>query len=223
VDYWNIAKTDVISTVGEANIVNNPGRYNSTLISRDADGFITNILLKKENQGGLKTSGFDFGLDWRGANSSAGRFSASLNGTYILNYDRQFGKDDPYQSNLGLFLNDQVIQKWRHKIALGWDKGPVNVTLSNSYSSAYTDHNVAYDPVANVQFPARTVDAYSLWDLTGSWAVTKNLKLRGGILNLLDTNPPYSNQSYYFLATYDPTYTDPRGRSAYVSVNYSFK
>ena len=204
VDYWNIAKTDVISTVGEANIVNNPDRYNSTLISRDGDGFITNILLKKENQGGLKTSGFDFGLDWRGANSPAGRFSASLNGTYILNYDRQFGKDDPYQSNLGLFLNDQVIQKWRHKIALGWDKGPVNVTLSNSYSSAYTDHNVAYDPVANVQFPARTVDAYSLWDLTGSWAVTKNLKLRGGILNLLDTNPPYSNQSYYFLADLRP-------------------
>ena len=74
-----------------------------------------------------------------------------------------------------------------------------------------------------MKFPARTVDAYSLWDLTGSWSITKNLKLRGGILNLLDTNPPYSNQSYYFLATYDPTYTDPRGRSAYVSLNYAFK
>jgi iron complex outermembrane receptor protein len=26
-----------------------------------------------------------------------------------------------------------------------------------------------------------------------------------------------------FLAGYDPTYTDPRGRSLYASANYSFK
>jgi len=58
--------------------------------------------------------------------------------------------------------------------------------------------------------------------LSGSWALSKQLQLRAGINNLLDTDPPFSNQSYYFLSTYDPTYTDPRGRTFYASLKYSF-
>ncbi|UUZ52604.1 TonB-dependent receptor [Massilia sp. H-1] len=54
-DYWNIQKKDVISTLGEQIIVDNPAKYNGTYIERDDDGFITNILLQKENQGRLNT------------------------------------------------------------------------------------------------------------------------------------------------------------------------
>ncbi len=50
----------------------------------------------------------------------------------------------------------------------------------------------------------------------------KNLTLRAGMKNLLDTAPPFSNQSYYFLSTYDPTYTDPRGRTFAASMQYTF-
>jgi len=223
IDYWNIEKKDVISTLGEQIIVDNPSKYNGKYIQRDADGFITNILLQKENQGRLKTSGIDLGIDARTDASDIGRFTASLSGTYILEYKRQFGPLEPYRSNLGVFLNDQVVQRWRHRISFGWDKGPFNLTLSNQYTSSHDDQNTTYDPVANKLLPKNRVKAYSLWDLTGSWAVTKDMKVRAGILNLLNTEPPFSNQAYYFLATYDPTYTDPRGRSAYVSVSYSFK
>jgi iron complex outermembrane receptor protein len=67
------------------------------------------------------------------------------------------------------------------------------------------------------------VHAYSLWDLSGRWNATKNATVRAGIQNLFNTDPPYSNQSYYFLATYDPTYTDPRGRTGYVALEYRFR
>jgi iron complex outermembrane receptor protein len=223
VDYWNIRKTDVISTLGEQVIVDNAGKYNGTYIQRNSFGDITNIVLKKENQGALNTSGLDFGVDYRGAATGAGRFSANFSGTLVLNYDRQFGPLEPMRSNLGVFLNDQVIQKWRHRISFGWDMGPYSMTLANQYSSSYTDQNTTYDPTTNKLLAARDVDAYSLWDLTGSYAITKALKVRAGVLNLLNTAPPFSNQAYYFLAGYDPTYTDPRGRSAFVSVNYAFK
>jgi iron complex outermembrane receptor protein len=43
------------------------------------------------------------------------------------------------------------------------------------------------------------------------------------VLNLFNADPPFSNQAWFFLAGYDPSYTDPRGRSAFVSVNYSFR
>ncbi len=222
-DYWNISKKDVISTLGEQIIVDNPAAYNGKYIQRDSDGFISNILLQKENQGRLKTSGLDLSGEWRGANGPYGRLAANLSGTYILKYDRQFGPQEGYRSNLGVFLNDQVIQRWRHRVSLDWSMGGFGLTLANQFSSGYTDQNTTYDPVSDALLPSRKVSSYSLWDLTGSWNITERLKLRAGVLNLLDKAPPFSNQAYYFLAGYDPTYTDPRGRNGYVSVNYSFK
>ena len=222
VDYWAIHKKDVISTLGEQIIVDSPNLYNGKYITRDGSGFITNILLQKENQGRLKTAGVDLGVDWKGDATAKGRFSVSGTGTLVLNFDRQFGALEGYRSNLGVFLNDQVVQRWRHRLAFGWDRGPFSLTLSNNYSSGYTDQNTTYDPAANKLLAARRVSEYSLWDLTGSWAVSKQLKLRAGILNLANTAPPFSNQAYYFLAGFDPTHTDPRGRSYSASVQYSF-
>ena len=222
-DYWNIQKKDVISTLGEQIIVDSPEKYNGKYIQRDADGYISNILLQKENQGRLRTAGLDFGLDYKSAPSASGRVSVNMSGTLVLKYDRQFGPLESDRSNLGLFLNDQVIQKWRHRISFGYDIGALSATLANQYSSSYTDQNTTYDPSSNALLAARRVKAYSLWDLTASYALSKQVKVRAGMLNLLDTAPPFSNQAYYFLAGYDPTYTDPRGRSAFVSVNYSFK
>ena len=222
-DYWMIRKTDVISTLGEQIIVENPAAYNGRYIQRDGDGFITNIILQKENQGALRTDGVDVNADWRGEATSWGRPSVSLSGTWIHRYDRQFGPQEPYRSNLGVFLNDQVVQRWRHRLSFGLDRGPLSLTLSNQYSSGYTDQNSTYDPVSDSLLPSRKVAAYSLWDLTGSWKFSKDLKLRAGVLNLADTAPPFSNQAYYFLATYDPTYTDPRGRSYFISLSWRLR
>jgi iron complex outermembrane receptor protein len=223
IDYWNIEKKDVISTLGEQVIIENPAAYNGKYIERDEDGFISNILLMKENQGRLKTSGIDIAADWRTERGDWGRFGVNLSGTRILRYDRQFGPSEPFRSNLGVFLNDQAIQKWRHRISFEWDKGPVSLTLANQYSSSYTDQNTTYDPFTDSLLAPNKVKAYSLWDLTGSWAISSQLKLRAGVLNLLDKDPPFSNQAYFFLAGYDPSYTDPRGRSGFVSLNYSFR
>ena len=222
-DYWNIRKSDVISTLGEQIIVDNPAKYNGKYIQRDADGFITSILLQKENQGKLDTAGLDLGYDYKGAQTGIGRFSSNMSGTLILKYDRQFGPLETTRSNLGLFLNDQVIQRWRHRISFGWDQGPASLTLANQFSSGYTDQNTTYDPASDKVLPSRKVKAYSLWDLTGSWQLSKQLKLRAGVLNLANTAPPYSNQAYYFIAGYDPTYSDPRGRSAFASMSYAFR
>jgi iron complex outermembrane receptor protein len=216
VDYWNIKKKDVISDLYEKTILANPTRYAAYITRDPVDGFPT-VLLKKENQGKLNTSGLDLEASWRGATTSVGRFGVSLSGSYVLEYERQFGKLEPLVSNVGRFLNDQVIQRWRHRAGLDWDMGPFSASLGNTYYSSYTDDS--YLPGTAL----RRVSAYSTWDASGSWKVTPALQLRVGVLNLANTAPPYSNQSYYFLSTYDPTYTDPRGRSYYASARYSFK
>jgi iron complex outermembrane recepter protein len=215
IDYWNIKKKDVISALTEKTILGDPVRY-AAYITRNDDDEPT-ILLKKENQGRLRTSGLDLEAAWRGAPSAIGRFGATVSGTYVIDYERQFGPLEPYVSNVGRFLSDQVIQRWRHRIGFDWEFGDFGASLGNTYYSGYTDDSYLPDTAP------RKVTAYSLWDLSGSWSPNKALKLRAGILNLANTAPPFSNQSYYFLSTYDPTYTDPRGRTFYASVNYSFK
>ncbi len=215
VDYWNIRKTDVISDLNGKTILENPDRY-AAYIRRDPFDDYPTLILRKENQGALKTSGLDLEASWRGSATPAGRFGAAISGTYIIEYKRQFGALEPYVSNAGRFLNDQVIQRWRHRATLDWDMGPFGATLGHSYFSGYTDDSYLPDTAP------RRVEAYSLWDLSASWKATKQLSVRVGVLNLLDSEPPFSNQSYYFLSTYDPSYTDPRGRTAYASLKYTF-
>ena len=222
-DYWNIRKTDVISDIGIQTIINNQAKYGK-LVTRDEFGeLITNIDLRKENQGELKTSGLDLEASWRGSNTAFGRFGLNFSGTYVLEYKRQFGAGEPFENNVGRFLNDQVIQRWRHRASIDWDMGPFGVTLGNTYYSSYADQSTIFNPVTNKPADPRTVKAYSLFDVSGSWKVDKSMRVRVGIQNLLDTQPPFSNQDQYFLATYDPTYTDPRGRTFYASLSYSFR
>ena len=101
----------------------------------------------------------------------------------------------------------------------------VGATLGNTFLSAYEDQNTASDQNTNAWLPARRVSSSSLWDVQGSWKGTKDLRVRVcvGIRNLFDRVAPFSTPNDYFLAGYDPTDTDPRGRTGYASLIYAFK
>lgn len=238
VDYWRITNRNIISTLGEQVILGNlavydkPNTYDDDTLTcnnvpgdfvcRDNDGVIDAILLKKENQGELRTSGLDLEAKLSLNGGAAGHFTASVSGTYVLQYKRQFPGTPGFVSNVGRFLQDQVVQRWRHRASLDWDYGAVGLTLGNTYYSSYDDHNTAFDLSGN-PLPKNRVKAYSLWDLSGSWQALANLKLRAGVQNLANKAPPFSNQGYFFISTYDPSYTDPRGRAYYASATLSFK
>jgi len=221
-DYWNIKRTDLIAEIGDDVLLANPVKY-ANLIHRDEDGLIDYIDLYKENRGAQKAAGLDLTIDFKGVQTWAGRFGGRLSGTYVTDSKLQTEPDSPYVSNLGRFVTEGVVQRWRHTISFDWDRGPWAATLANTYSSGYQDQNSAIDTNSGTVVAANRVKAYSLWDLTGSWQASKALKVRAGIQNLFDTAPPFSNQAFYFISGYDPTYTDVRGRRLYASVNYAFK
>ena len=238
VDYWNIKKTNLISELGDDVILANLDKY-AHLVHRynevTADPFfeeycgydpddssICYIELRKENRGGLKASGLDIVVDLHGIATDWGKFGARLSGTLALTSKQQTGDGDPYISNLGKFVTDGVVQRWRHRLTLDWEKGPFAASLSNTYYSGYTDQNSAIDTDSGTVVDANRVKAYSLWDVSASYQVNKQFKVRGGVQNLFDTAPPFSNQAYYFISGYDPSYTDPRGRFFYVAGQYAF-
>ena len=80
-------------------------------------------------------------------------------GFRVLKYDRQFGGDSPYRSNLGVFLDDQLIQRRRHRMSVDRDFGAFGATLGNTSLSAYEDQNTAYDQNTNAWLPARWVSS----------------------------------------------------------------
>jgi iron complex outermembrane receptor protein len=221
-DYWRIEKKDVI-VAPEGSYFAEPVA-NAAYINRAAPdpalpgipGMITLIDSRLRNIGSLNTSGVDVSATWRSAASDMGKLAVGINGTYVINYKTQ-DEGLPEVNGLGRFVNDQVVQRWRHTLTFDYDLGPLGVTLQQTYYRGYQDQN------PNPDGSVRKVEAYQLWDLSGSYKFTKELRVRAGVKNLADKNPPRSNQVYAFLAGYDPSYTDPRGRAFYISANYAFK
>ncbi|WP_296945788.1 TonB-dependent receptor [uncultured Massilia sp.] len=221
-DYWNIKRTDLISEIGDDIILGNLAKYGD-LVHRDEDGIIDYVELRKENRGAQIAKGLDLAVTVRGVDTPVGRFGGRLNGTYVLDSKIQNAPGDAYVSNLNHFVTDSVVQRWRHTLTVDWERGPLSASLSNTWSSGYEDQNTAINIDDGSVVAANRVKAYSLWDLSAAYVFNPGLKLRAGVQNLFDRSPPYSNQAYYFLSGYDPTYTDPRGRRFYASVNYAFR
>ena len=232
-DWWFVTKRDLINTLGDDVILANATKYASLIhrynqLGNDLcdydpdDSSICYIDLNKENRGRQKASGIDFVLQWKSEATSLGRFGAKLNGTLTLKSEEQTGYGDPFVSNLGKFVTDGVVQRWRHRISFDWDKGPFGLSLTNTYLSGYTDQNSVIDTNTYTVVAPNKVKAYSLWDLTAAWEATKSLTLRAGVKNMFNTTPPFSNQAYFFISGYDPSYTDPRGRFMFLSGSYKF-
>ena len=159
------------------------------------------------------------GIDLNGAASftnSLGKFRISLDGTYISRYQYQREKGGAYNNNLGGFTSDNgAITRWRHVLAVNFRNGPWSATLSQNFVAGYHD-----DPSADLQ---RRVGNNETYDLQGSWSGVKNLTLTLGVRNILDRDPPQSNQNQTFQIGYDPRYGDPFGRVLYGKITYSFK
>ncbi|UDF35993.1 UNVERIFIED_ORG: TonB-dependent receptor [Shinella sp. XGS7] len=222
-DFWDIRRNNLISDIGDDVILSNLDKYGS-LVHRDEDGDIDYIELRKDNRGAQQAQGFDFSADLRELRSPVGEFALRLRGTLTTKSRLQTAPGDAFVSNLGRFVTQGVVQRWRHRLSLDWTRnGRYGLTLSNSFSSGYEDQNKAIDTNSGTVVQSNRVKAYSIWDLSGWWDISPQLTLRAGVLNLANTAPPYSNQAYYFLSGYDPSYTDTRGRFGYLSLRYAFR
>ena len=69
----------------------------------------------------------------------------------------------------------------------------------------------------------RRVGSMSLWDVQEQYTGIKHLTFTLGVKNVLDTNPPKTNQQNTFQVGYDPSYYDARARFVYLQVGYGFK
>jgi len=227
IDWYDINIQNVISNIGADTILSlclNSSQY-CNLIHRDQNGslwlspngYVTDL---NNNSSGLEQKGIDVDMSYRFNMGSAGKLSASLTGTYVINAMETAVSALPQTSFdcAGYYgaLCLTPTNRWRHVMRFTWTtpwKG-TDVALAWRYygpvkaeSLAPNPNLRAFDPgnptASNAQLISdgwvSNTDAYlssrSYLDLTASVPLGDKLTLRLGIDNLLDKSPPVIGSS----------------------------
>ena len=215
-DLWDIKLKQQISALAEQTLFGNFPKYQNLFVYNAAGTRLDYVLATTMNLGEVRTNGVDLSLLWRLPRKEWGNFSLTVDGTYVNKYDYQNEPDGPFTKNAGRYADVSPVFRWRHNAALAWSMAPWSATLANRFASGYDDqNNVA------TQFKQR-VDRYSTWSLSTTYTGNKQIDVTAGVKNLLDQDPPYTNQTATFQQGYDPRYTDPLGRTFYVRATYKF-
>ena len=230
-DFWWIRLTNSIGALPDTTIFGDPVKF-ASLFVRSPSGQLSfdgtqcpgancgYVLDTQMNLGGVNTNGIDLSASYRLRTAAVGTLNFTLNGTYVSKYEYQTEEGGPWIQNTGIYSGTGPIFRWQQTANVQWNYGAFGLGITNRYKSGYVDQN---DP--NQVDPCclnNRVGSYSVWDVNGSWAVTKALSLVAGVRNVLDTNPPFSNQGATFQVGYDPRFTDPTGRAYYLRGTYSF-
>ena len=236
VDYWNYTVTNNVGTLSEVAIFADPNKYANLYVRcSQADAArkatipgcaqpggdpLAYVIMTNLNLGDTKTSGYDFQVNWNPSATQYGRFSANWRGTYTTKYEFQVEPNGTWYNPVGNFHPQFAgpIQRFRHILNLGWEMNAWTAGLIYRYSSGYKDQNNVPAP-----FNDNTVGRYGLFDLSFGYAGIKGLQLRLGVLNVLNEDPPFSNQTNRFQARgYDDRIHNPLGRTWTLGAKYEF-
>ena len=116
------------------------------------------------------------------------------------------------------------LPEWRHKFRVSWST-PWNFDVAGTwrYIGEVKFDNSNPNNIGNPPPIDAKLKAQNYIDIAGSWAVTKQFTLRGGINNIFDEDPPLSSQvgTTGNGNTYPQTY-EAFGRKVFVSATYKF-
>src|SRR2546421_184681 len=236
VDYYKISISEVISVVPGLTALSkcynldgsNPS-YALTnefcqLLSRDASGLLQVIQTPYLNLGGLKTDGLDIQLGWKvaladlGLGHSSGRVFVNSGLGYLHAYSVQTLPGTQFQDFSGTntiaanYSLSASFPKWKTITTLGYGLGAATVSVRWRYQTAMKDVTAVTTP-AN---PGVGVDAYSLFDVLGSYDTNKQWQIRAGVTNAGNHGPMLVSSSQ---TSTDPSVFDVVGRSYYVGVH----
>jgi iron complex outermembrane receptor protein len=215
VDYWHIKVTDGIGdALTEADIFADPGKYRDRFHYNAAGTALDYVNLSSlANLGVRVSSGVDVTMQYRFPQTPIGSFDTWFNGTYVSSNVWQQTPDSEAIQSIGVY-NGAV--RWKHNVALRWLNGAWSATLSQRYTSGYTDQNSV---AAQYQ---RRVEPNSVWTLSAAYTGFAGTTVTAGVKNILNSDPPFSNQSANPQTGYDPRFADPIGRAYFIRLTHKF-
>ncbi|MBN8817779.1 MAG: TonB-dependent receptor [Sphingomonas sp.] len=259
VDYYSIRVDDAIGplTLDTAQrscfdpvfnpaIANNPTAAAATAacqaIGRVAgDGALGNVQVTYLNNGRFRTRGIDLQLDWAFP-VGPGTFSLNTVFNYLITLKSAplplsagaAGKLVEYAGTLGPAGSNAIAEnglnpgafRWKMFNTFGYSVGPASISLQWQHLPAAK--SIAYTSTPTTPFVG--APAYDLFNLSGTFTITKNATLRWGIDNLFDKAPPLVeyNASTTGLANgigaspFNAYFYDLNGRRFYVGASFKF-
>ena len=232
VDYYQIEVEDYISTI-PVQVVLDGCYFNGdanfcALVNRNANGTIDFISLTSQNVAFAGSEGVDVQVEYGWDLGEMGDLAFDFIGGYKISSEFQSLPTETKDDCTGYFGANygrcgEPEPEWKHAATMNWSNGDMLASLRWRYIG-----EVQVDDFIDPGFSGSTglfvesIDSYNYFDLTGSYALSENLTLNAGILNLADQQPPElgdccSEQANTWPATYGPL-----GRSFFVGAKASF-
>jgi outer membrane receptor protein involved in Fe transport len=233
-DVYDIEVTGAISSIPVEVLLNkcynvdgsnptyDPNNFFCAQHTRDPNtGEIENIRLPNLNLGGLRTSGIDLQAN---ASFELGFGTLSLNGVfnYVDKWERKVLPDSQWENVNGAVTPvagnpfQPFSPKWRGVLGISYDfldRFQVGTRVR------YIDSMIDVVALTNPAAAPPGVKAYTYADLDAAWRINETFRLRAGVVNVFDKEPPIvrgtpgvTNQ-----ATYDAI-----GRRYFIGLKASF-
>ncbi len=206
VDWYRAEIQDAIATVGAQTsydlCFNRDGQSNPTYAVNDPNGVCANIVRDErsgaasvvnsqyQNLGLIKTTGVDANLNWRAALADIGitripgSLSLNISASKLFEFKAQeFPTATPLE-NAGTLARGGMYD-WRMVTTVRYSNASWDLGLNWRYLPAVANALAVTDPTTTTQ----GAGAYSIFNLTGNWNVTKIFALSGGVDNLFDVQP----------------------------------
>jgi iron complex outermembrane receptor protein len=236
-DFWDVKLTNQIQTLSEDLVFNNPAVYDSLLRVYYDPIQKQNVLVAALTPFNLASSHYQ-GIDWDHTYKTTtpfGKLNVQWTGTYMAKAEQ----DTPgtgLEKNIGRFNSySDVTFRWISKLTASLRTNMFTHALTANYHSGYIDQvyneddtvvrEVNADGTLGDYVPfSRKVSSYTTFDWQTKAQLSKQFTLTAGIKNIADIAPPFTirNAGGGNQAGYDGRYTDPLGRTFYLTGNYKF-
>jgi iron complex outermembrane receptor protein len=216
-NYFEILWKNLVTTDSFQSLVN--ANDPSRVIRDPVTGNIVTVLNNYFNAGNTRVRGFDFETRYRQP-IDYGRLTGRANFTYIGDWIQDGVQ---YAGTNG---GPNTIPRLRGYIALDWDYQALTATVQWNYTRGYQQQLLPaswftpQDPRFQNQVYPDTVPSYKTYDLFASYDVTKNLKIFGSVVNVLNEKPPF-DPGFSSTFNYDFSIYDPRGRQFRLGVTWT--
>jgi iron complex outermembrane receptor protein len=209
IDFWRITKENDITSPTDDSAIR------QGFFGRDANNRIL-VFANLNNIAGRTTSGFDLDNKFRFPGTALG--TITIRDTFSYLYHNKTRAPD---SDWAEFAATYATPRWRNVLTLTSETGPWTTQFLLRSVAGFWDQDTPW-PITTTRY----VGAHEELDAQLEHAGFRNLRLIGGVKNLLDNDPPFSNKNLtdntYSQMGFAELYSS-RGRFYYVSAVYKFR
>ena len=244
VDYYNIKKTNVITTADTSAALGNyyaglPQPEGVTVVADnpdplhpDAQARPIEVIGEYINANSLKTSGVDVDLQAHFDFANGMHYVSELGGTEIFNWSMTFpggvtqsyvGNHGPYNLSSGAGT-PRYRESWSNTLAFGHAVVTGTFYHTSGMDNYAEDVGVGPGSCLTVLPLSCRVGSFTDFDLTGSYAITDHLDITASVMNAFDRKPPLDPADYAGAgANYNPTYAQSGLVGRFYNLGVKFK